>query len=46
MCVILVKEKGIELPTKKVLKCCWERNPDGAIFAFCVLQFIIDTSLF
>ncbi len=34
MCVILVKEKGIELPTKKVLKCCWERNPDGAGFMF------------
>ena len=34
MCVILVKKKGIELPTKKVLKCCWERNPDGAGFMF------------
>ena len=34
MCVILVKEKGIELPTKKVLKCSWERNPDGAGFMF------------
>ena len=34
MCVILVKEKGIELPIKEVLKCCWERNPDGAGFMF------------
>ena len=34
MCVILVKERGIELPTKGVLESCWERNPDGAGFMF------------
>lgn len=34
MCVILVKERGIELPTKDVLKSCWKRNPDGAGFMF------------
>ena len=28
MCVILVKERGIELPTKGVLESCWKRNPD------------------
>lgn len=34
MCVILVKERGIELPTKDVLESCWKRNPDGAGFMF------------
>lgn len=34
MCVILVKERGIELPTKGVLESCWKRNPDGAGFMF------------
>lgn len=34
MCVILVKERGIELPTKDFLESCWKRNPDGAGFMF------------
>lgn len=34
MCVILVKERGIELPTKDILESCWKRNPDGAGFMF------------
>ena len=34
MCVILVKERGIEIPTKGVLESCWKRNPDGAGFMF------------
>lgn len=34
MCVILVKERGIELPKKDVLESCWKRNPDGAGFMF------------
>ena len=34
MCVILVKERGIELPPKDILESCWKRNPDGAGFMF------------
>lgn len=34
MCEILVKERGIELPTKDILESCWKRNPDGAGFMF------------
>lgn len=34
MCIIVHKPKGIELPSKKTLKTCWERNPDGAGYMF------------
>ena len=30
MCVIVAKKKGVELPSKKILKDCFETNPDGA----------------
>ena len=30
MCVIVAKKRGIELPSKKTLKDCFETNPDGA----------------
>ncbi len=30
MCVIVVKKMGVELPSKKTLKDCFETNPDGA----------------
>lgn len=33
MCVIVVKAKGIQMPTKETLKRCWEVNPDGAGFS-------------
>lgn len=34
MCIIVVKPKEIKLPTKKTLKVCWDRNPDGAGYMF------------
>jgi len=30
MCIAIVSESGVKLPTKKVLKRCFENNPDGA----------------
>lgn len=30
MCIIISKEKGVKLPSKKTLKTCFEHNPDGA----------------
>ena len=30
MCIILIKEKGIDVPSKKQLKVCHEKNKDGA----------------
>ena len=30
MCIIIVKEKGKEIPNNKILENCFERNPDGA----------------
>lgn len=30
MCIIVAKDKGIELPTKRTLQQCFERNKDGA----------------
>jgi len=34
MCIIIVKNKGAELPTKEVLANCWANNPDGAGYMF------------
>lgn len=34
MCIIIVKEKGVELPSKKVLKQCYNSNPDGCGFMY------------
>jgi len=34
MCVIIVKPAGLDFPPKKELQACWEKNPDGAGFAF------------
>lgn len=30
MCVIVSKEKNVKLPSKKILKTCFDNNPDGA----------------
>lgn len=30
MCIIVAKSKGVELPTKRILQQCFERNKDGA----------------
>lgn len=34
MCIIVSKEKGVELPKKDILKNCFENNPDGAGFMY------------
>lgn len=34
MCIIVHKPQGVELPSKKTLKVCWDRNPDGAGYMF------------
>jgi hypothetical protein len=34
MCIAIVKEKGIDLPNKELLKTCWDNNPDGAGYMF------------
>lgn len=34
MCIIVAKEKGIEIPSKETLKTCFERNSDGAGFMY------------
>ena len=38
MCVIVVKKAGVELPSKEILKQCWESNPDGAGYAVRVMS--------
>lgn len=34
MCIIVVKNKGVKMPSKETLKICFENNPDGAGFMF------------
>lgn len=34
MCIIVAKEKGIEIPSKEILETCFRRNPDGAGFMY------------
>lgn len=34
MCIIIVKNSGIDLPDKEILKRCWNKNPHGAGFMF------------
>jgi len=34
MCIIASKPQGIPLPSLKVLKHCWQSNPDGAGFCY------------
>ena len=34
MCVICIKEKGVEMPTKADIAAMWARNPDGAGYMF------------
>lgn len=34
MCIIVSKEKGIEMPSKEILERCFESNPDGAGFMY------------
>lgn len=36
MCIICVKNKGVEVPTKDVIANMFDNNPDGAGFAYCV----------
>jgi len=33
MCIAILSESGIDLPTKEVLKLCFKNNPDGAGYA-------------
>lgn len=33
MCVIIIKKKGIPMPSKESLERCWKVNPDGAGFS-------------
>lgn len=35
MCIIVSKEKGIELPKESILENCFNRNKDGAGFMYC-----------
>ena len=30
MCIVIVKKKGIDIPTDKIIENCFENNPDGA----------------
>ncbi len=34
MCIIILKQKGIQPPSKKTLKTCFANNPDGAGFMY------------
>lgn len=34
MCVIIVKNSGIDVPNKKLLENCWKNNPHGAGFFY------------
>lgn len=34
MCIIVAKEKGIEIPSRKTLKSCFDNNGDGAGFMY------------
>lgn len=34
MCIAVAKKKGFEIPSKEILKSCWENNPDGAGIMF------------
>lgn len=36
MCIIMVKEKGVEFPEKKVFENMWENNPHGAGIAVAI----------
>lgn len=34
MCIIVIKPKGIKLPSKDIFRNCWNKNPHGAGFMF------------
>jgi hypothetical protein len=34
MCIMFVKEFGVEMPTKDVMRRCWRNNPDGGGYAY------------
>ena len=34
MCIAILSEHGVEIPTEEVLKRCWNKNPDGAGYAY------------
>ena len=36
MCVIVVKKRGVHLPSMGIFKECWNQNPDGAGLAYTV----------
>lgn len=40
MCVIVYKPSGIELPSKEVIKRCWNKNPDGAGYMFAKYNYV------
>lgn len=41
MCIAIAKYKGIDLPSKEILKQCWENNPDGAGFMYNDGEYVI-----
>lgn len=34
MCIIVVKRRGVPLPSEAILKNCWDSNPDGAGYMY------------
>lgn len=40
MCVICISEKGINQPTKKLMKQMWDRNPHGAGYMFARSKYV------
>ena len=34
MCILIAKPKGIDMPSEKTMKTCWNANPDGAGIAW------------
>jgi len=38
MCIAIISESGVKLPTKKVLKRCFINNPDGAGYGIFLLD--------
>mgnify|MGYP007022380159 CR=1 FL=1 len=35
MCILLVKPKGVMIPSDETLQQCFKSNPDGAGIAYC-----------
>ena len=34
MCIAIIKEAGVEMPSEETLEICWDNNPDGAGFMY------------